>query len=141
MTWLSAVHIVGVVMWAGGLVAVSRPWAARTVPVPPDAPSPALRRRRALYRLVVAPGAYIALLTGIWLLHQEHQLLLQRYIQGKLALIVLLCAADHLTMRSLWRRHREARERFPGPRALAAATAALTLGIVLLAEVRPWGKV
>lgn len=128
MQWVHAVHIFAVLLWAGGLVALTRILAQG----PDDS---ARATGRALYFKLAAPGAFFVFLTGIWMLHQHSALLRQPYMHAKLGLVGCLFAVDHLTMRGLKK---------PGePRRYAllhAATLLLLAGAVILITVRPFIK-
>lgn len=93
MVWLEALHAVATAAWAGGLVAVAV--LDRSRPAEPP---------RALYRRLVAPAAFLALLTGIWLLHREPRLWRSGVVIARLATVGLLFAVDAACQRGLGRR-------------------------------------
>ena len=131
--WLRAGHFLGLILWGGGLLALTALLRAReragegaqgtTGPL-------ALR----LYRRVTGPGAFLALFTGVGLLHLQQPLLKQPWLHAKLTLVAALFVVDHLTLRAIKR---------PGARVVTVAHA-LTwialIGAVALVELRPWAR-
>ncbi|MCB9528396.1 MAG: hypothetical protein R3F65_05805 [bacterium] len=93
MAWLEALHAVATTTWAGGLVAVAILDRRRPV----DAP-------RALYRRLVAPAAFLALLTGIAWLHDDPRRLRAGIVIARLTTVGLLLAVDAACQRGLGRR-------------------------------------
>lgn len=92
MAWLEVLHALATTAWVAGLTAVAvldRRGAAE--------------RPRPLYRRLTAPAAYLALLTGIWLLHREPRLLRSGVMAAKLGCVALLGVVDHACQRGLGR--------------------------------------
>lgn len=117
--WLDAAHLVGVALWGGGLLAVT-----------------ALRRRpgpaaSTVYRWIAAPGAYLAILTGVWLLHTDQPLLRSGHLHAKAAGLVVLGLLDHLAGRP------PAPDAGRRPLLLQAAVASTLAFVALTALLRP----
>ncbi|MFN3202531.1 MAG: CopD family protein [Bradymonadia bacterium] len=128
MQWVRAVHIFSLLLWAGGLVALTRMLA-----LSPGDQVKTLGRR--LYLRLAAPGAFFVFLTGIWMLHQQQALLRQPFMHAKLGLVGGLFVIDHLAMRGLKGPDRP--RRFL---ALHIITLLLLAGIVILIVVKPFIK-
>lgn len=83
MAWLEVLHAVATMLWVAGLTAVALLDRRRPGAHP-----------RALYRRAVAPAAFVALLTGIGLLHHDPRLLRSGVMMGKLAGVAALGLVD-----------------------------------------------
>lgn len=105
--WLAVGHLAGVAAWAGGLL------------------GPALSGRSdsRLYRLLAGPGAFVAIFTGVWLLHRAPGLLTMTHMHVKAAAIIALGALDHLLGRGI----------LPGPLAARGARVGVLVGLVAVA--------
>lgn len=139
MSWLRAGHVIGVLCWAGGLLALTRLLAARAArPVAPEAAERLIAVERAVYFRLAAPGSFLALLSGIWLLSEQRELLRMGAMHAKLGLVGVLLVIDHLSLRGIKR----IGERPAGGRmytALHALTALLIAAVAILIIVRPGG--
>lgn len=138
--WLKAAHVVGVVMWAGGLLALTRLlWAHARRPTAPEAGERLIAVERALYRGLCAPGLFLALFTGVFMLHQAQPLLKQPFMHAKLGLVALLFVVDHLAMRGIGRLAKGVGTVGGGRYAAAhGVAAAVVVGAAVLVLVRPW---
>ena len=146
LTWVRAIHIAGVVAWIGGLAVLTallaRHAAARATIAAPVTEARTARERK-LYRWLVAPSLFVALFTGIWLLHHQPALLEQPFVHAKLVVVALLLVVDHGAMRGI-----EAialgGEGWQGRpiafRALTAALLTLAIAAVIMILVRPWDR-
>lgn len=117
MTWLEAVHGVAATAWVGGLTALAIRDRRR-----PDRRSDRQggdARPDALYRRLVAPLAFVALLSGIWLLHDTPRLLRSPIVLAKLAATAALFVVDAACQRGF------------GRRTPLVAAAAATLGVAI----------
>lgn len=142
MRWLLAFHVVGVVMWMGSLMALSRLLGYHTR-------EPASVRPRFSFvegRLDLGgavPGALLTLLTGLGILAVEPAGWFRAagWLHTKL-LLVFLVAGLHAGLRIRYRRLARQRADQPISRAFFAAAhgtiGLLLLVIVILAVVRPF---
>ena len=140
IAWLKAVHVIGVVTWAGGLFALTRLlWCHGRGDSPPLGSERLLSTERSLYRTVCAPGLFLTLFTGIFLLHQQPALLEQPWMHVKLTAVLLLFVVDHLCMRGprLLSEGRASGRRFAILHGLTLVLMALPAISVL---VRPWAR-
>ncbi len=105
--WLGVAHLAGVVAWVGGLLA------------------PALTGRGGgrIHALVAGPGAFVAIFTGVWLLHRAPGLLTMSHMHVKAAAVIALGALDHLYGRGA----------LPGPLKARAPRVVILVGLVALA--------
>lgn len=142
MRWLLAFHVVGVVMWLGSLMALSRVLGYHT------REPPSVRPRFSFVegRLDVGgamPGALLTLLTGLGLLAMEPMgwFRAQGWLHTKL-LLVLFLALIHGGVRIRYRRMARQRADQPTSRAFFGAAhgivGLLLIGIIILAIVRPY---
>lgn len=106
-SWLLALHIVGIILWMGGLFMLTRHLGMHAEL--PDAPSDALREYESKsYYMAVFPGFLLTLGTGLYMLLTRAGEMLSTdgtwgaTFHAKLALIVVLIIADqfvHFRMR------------------------------------------
>ncbi|MFW5968317.1 MAG: CopD family protein [Persicimonas sp.] len=106
-SWILALHIVGIILWMGGLFMLTRHVGMHVEQ--PDAPIDALRDYESKsYYMVVLPGFLLALGTGLYMLLTEASAMLSAdgpwgaTFHAKLALLVVVIIADqffHLRMR------------------------------------------
>lgn len=141
MPWLRAGHFLGLILWAGGLLALTRLLASHAAkPTGPEATERLVAVEKAIYRFVAAPGAFLVLLTGIAMLHAAPALLKQPYMHAKLTLVVGLLAIDHMAMRGYKKLAKGVGAPTGKWRVVHGILAAVLLGIVLLIELRPWAR-
>jgi putative membrane protein len=141
MPWLRAGHFLGLILWAGGLLALTRLLASHAAkPTGPEATERLVAVEKAIYRFVAAPGAFLVFLTGIAMLHAAPHLLKQPYMHAKFTLIVGLLAIDHMAMRGYKKLAKGVGAPTGKWRVVHGILAAVLLGIVLLIELRPWAR-
>ncbi len=139
MVWWLTFHLLGMVLWAGGLLTVSRMAAYHTSEAPEVQPRLAWMEGR-LYWLVTVPGAVISIITAVGLLanstvHYGEM----SWFHGKMMLVALLIALHtimHVKLKALKLHPENAKK------ALFSAvhgTIGLTLiGILIMVKVRPF---
>jgi putative membrane protein len=139
MDWWRAFHVLGVVLWTGGLLAVSRMAAYHVAEAAAVQPRFAWVEWR-MYWLVVIPGTVITLVTAVGLLASgalPYGSL--GWFHGKMALVVLLIALHatlHVKLKALKARPEAQRK---AVFSAVHGTIGLTLiGILILVEVRPF---
>lgn len=141
LPWLRAGHFIGLILWAGGLLALSRLLASHAArPTGPEATERLVSAEKRLYRMVAAPGAFLALLTGIAMLHAQPHLLKQPYMHAKFTLILGLFVLDHLCMRGFKKLSRGVGSGTGRWGLIHGLIGVLVVGIVLLIELRPWAR-
>lgn len=139
MSWWLTFHLLGVILWTGGLLAVSRVAAYHVVEAPAVQPRFAWVEGR-MYWLVTIPGTVIALITAAGLLSAGPlPYMTLGWFRAKMGLVILLALLHgflHLKLRAL-REHPE-----KASKALFSAvhgTIGLTLiAILIMVEVRPF---
>lgn len=90
--WLLAVHILGVVLWIGGLLATAVVL-AQSAAVDPAARAAIAQPARKLMRLLADAGAALVLVAGVWMLSADASgYFAQHWFQTKLVLVVGLLA-------------------------------------------------
>lgn len=139
--WLIGFHLIGVVLWMGGLLAFSRILGYHTKELPSARPRFTFVEGR-LNWLVAIPGAIVTVVFGVWIA-VEHGLAWFRvasWMHWKLAL-VLAVAVIHLVLTVKHHQVRRAPPAAPMNRALYAAlhgtVGLLLIAIVLLATNQP----
>jgi uncharacterized membrane protein len=102
--WLLLLHVLGVLLWAGGLVLVTR-LLASVVTLAPDARQAAACALRSGYLKVVFPGFLVAFLTGLYFFlgnPGEQPYMKEGWFHMKLTLLLILMVVDHvMVMRPL----------------------------------------
>lgn len=140
MSWLRAAHFLGIMLWAGGLLALSRLlWAHAARPTAPAATARMTAVSRRLYRGLALPGLFVVLFTGVWMLHLDHALLKQPFMHAKLTAVALLFVGDHVCLRGIGSLAQGVGS--IGPRRFQVVhwgSLALLAGIVVLISVKPW---
>lgn len=141
MAWLTVAHLIGLLLWIGGLLAL-----ARLTHLHAAAPtSPAIGQRlvaigRGLYWRFAAPGAFLTVVSGVVLLNADRDLLKQPFMQIKLAVVVLLVGCDHLCLRA-HKRQRTGGGTARQPGWLPWLIVLLASGAITCIIVRPWERV
>ena len=140
LLWIKAAHVLGVLLWAGGLLGLTRLlYAHGSGETPAPGGERLVAAERALYRTVCAPGLLLTLFTGIWMLHEQPALLKQPFMHIKLTAVALLFVVDHMAMRG----PRKLAEGRAGGRRygfLHGATLLLVATIAVLILVRPLAR-
>lgn len=137
--WLRAGHFLGLILWAGGLAALTRLLASHAArPTAPEATERLVEVEKAIYRFVAAPGAFLVFLTGIAMLHQASHHLKQPYMHAKFTLIAVLLVIDHMAMRGYKKLAKGVGSPARKWRILHGLTVAIAAGIVLLISLKPW---
>ncbi len=96
-SWLIAVHVTGVVLWVGGLLAVALVLAQHTQETAAEARAALAKLERKILRAVGEPGATVAILAGIALVWTNSGYYLHaRWLHLKLAFVLLLVGATVL---------------------------------------------
>ena len=139
MAWWLTFHLLGMVLWAGGLLTISRMAAYHTAEEAPVQPRLAWVEGR-MYWLVAVPGAVISVITAIGMLATSPvDYAGQGWFHGKMALVgllIVLHALLHVKLRGLKADPANAKK------ALFSAihgTIGLTLiGILIMVKVRPF---
>jgi protoporphyrinogen IX oxidase len=138
---IKALHLLGVIFWMGGLLAVGSLLTASA------SASTDLRARfgslgRSLYFSVNAPAMALALSCGIAmiLMQPAGYLKSQPWLHSKLTLVAGIFIIDHMMMHRLRKLSQNTAEPSMLERAKWLLAAALTLGAVsvFLAVLRPW---
>jgi protoporphyrinogen IX oxidase len=142
--WLIGFHLIGVVLWMGGLLAFSRILGYHSKELPSARPRFTFVEGR-LNWLVAIPGAVITIVFGVWIAVQHGMVWFRvaSWMHWKLALVAAV-AIIHIVLtikhRQILRAHPEA----PMNRALYAAlhgtVGLLLIAIVLLATNQPMSQ-
>jgi len=92
VSWLLALHILGITLWAGGLLAATLVL-AQSAATESAARTTAAQPARKLMRLLADPGAGLAILAGVWMLLSDASgYFAQRWFQTKLVVVIGLVA-------------------------------------------------
>ena len=132
------VHVIGIVMWVGGLLAATRAIGSQFKETTSDGQAALVRVGQKLLRGFAHPGAGVAVLSGVAMLIIEPAYLQQAWLHVKLALVIALIAVD------LWFTF-SVRAHQAGRGALSARQVRLThgltwllfLGIVVMVITKP----
>jgi len=100
--WLLVVHIVGIVMWVGGLMIVTLIFAQHSQESSPEAQASLARLEGKLFKSMAGPGALLTLLSGIGLIATNpHYYLHAPWLHLKLALVLILIILHGISVRRL----------------------------------------
>jgi putative membrane protein len=134
--WSVAIHVFGIVLWTGGMLACLRLLSAHAA-VGKAAPEQfSLTERRTA--VVMDIGATIALLTGLYLLFGPTKPLTQGgWMHAKLTLVVLGMFGLHGFVRAKVRKFRNGDVR-PLPGFVLPVFLVVALGVIVLVQVRPF---
>jgi putative membrane protein len=142
--WLIGFHLIGVVLWMGGLLAFSRILGYHSKELPSARPRFTFVEGR-LNWLVAIPGAVITIVFGVWIA-VEHGMVWFRvasWMHWKLALVTAV-AVIHIVLTVKHRQILRAHPAAPMNRALYAAlhgtVGLLLIAIVLLATNQPMSQ-
>ena len=142
--WLIGFHLIGVVLWMGGLMAFSRILGYQSKELPSVRPRLTFIESR-LNMLVAAPGALLTIVFGVWLAvqHGAAWFRVASWLHYKLALVVAV-AVIHVVLTIKIRQIRRAAPSAPMSRGLYAAlhgtVGLLLIAIVLLATNQPMSQ-
>jgi putative membrane protein len=142
--WLIGLHLVGVVLWMGGLLSFSRILGYHSKELPSVRPRLTFIEGR-LNWLVAVPGAVVTLVFGAWLWweHGRAWFAVASWMHYKLAFVVAL-AGIHLALTLKHRQVLRAPPAAPMSRGLYAAlhgtVGLLLIIIVLLATTQPMSQ-
>jgi protoporphyrinogen IX oxidase len=103
--WLKWLHLVGVVIYAGGFLSLTRLIGHAVRFESPIARADAFRVFRRMHKFVDWPGLAIMLVTGVWLLLKQPSVYFKNptgYFHIKLTLIVVLLVCEVLLSRKLF---------------------------------------
>lgn len=88
ISWLLALHILGIILWAGGLLAATAVL-AQGAAAESGARAAVAQAARKLMRLLADPGAALAIVAGLWILSQDApSYFAQRWFQTKLVVVI-----------------------------------------------------
>jgi putative membrane protein len=139
MTWWLTFHILGVILWTGGLLAISRMAAYHTVEEPAVQPRFAWVEGR-MYWLVAVPGAVITLITAFGLMSTGalpyDELGWFHGKMGLVALLIVLHALLHIKLKAL--RERPAEQKKAIFSAVHGTIGLTVIGILIMVVVRPF---
>jgi len=142
--WLMGFHLIGVVLWMGGLLAFSRILGYHAKELPSARPRFTFVEGR-LNWLVAVPGALLTTVFGLWLAWQHGRAWFRvaAWMHWKL-LLVLVVVVIHAILTVKHRQIRRAHPAAPMNRALFAAlhgtVGLLLIAIVLLATNQPMSQ-
>src|SRR5690242_19686298 len=94
VAWTLVLHIVGFVLWTGGLLTATQVMASRTQQKSAEASSALSRLELKLFNGVAHPGAAVTVIAGIIALVLQPNQLHQGWMHAKLSLVVFLIALD-----------------------------------------------
>jgi protoporphyrinogen IX oxidase len=142
--WLIGFHLIGVVLWMGGLMAFSRILGYQSKELPSVRPRLTFIESR-LNMLVAAPGALLTIVFGVWLAvqHGAAWFRVASWLHYKLALVCAVVVI-HVVLTIKIRQIRRAAPSAPMSRGLYAAlhgtVGLLLIAIVLLATNQPMSQ-
>lgn len=142
--WLIGFHLIGVVLWMGGLLAFSRILGYHAKELPSARPRLTFVEGRLNY-LVAVPGAVLTIVFGVWLAWQHGMgwFRVALWLHIKLALVAATVAIHAVLSVKHWQ-IRRAHPEAPMSRALFAAlhgtVGLLLIAIVLLATTQPMSQ-
>ncbi len=142
--WLVGFHLIGVVLWMGGLLAFSRILGYHSKELPSARPRFTFVEGR-LNGLVAVPGAVLTIAFGLWLLvdHGSAWFRVATWMHWKLALVAAVVVV-HALLTVKHRQIRRAHPAAPMSRGLYAAlhgtVGLLLIAIVLLATNQPMSQ-
>jgi protoporphyrinogen IX oxidase len=142
--WLLGFHLIGMVLWMGGLLTFSRILGYHSKELPSARPRFTFVEGR-LNMLVAVPGAVITIVFGLWLVYQHGMqwFRVAAWMHWKLVL-VLAVAVIHLVLTVKHHQIRRAHPGAPMSRGLYAAlhgfVGLLLIAIVLLATNQPMSQ-
>ncbi len=142
--WLVGLHLIGVVLWMGGLLSFSRILGYHSKELPSARPRLTFIEGR-LNLLVAVPGAVLTVVFGLWLLYQHGMAWFRvaAWMHWKLAL-VLAVTVIHVVLSVKHHQIRRAHPAAPMNRALYAAlhgtVGLLMIAIILLATNQPMSQ-
>jgi len=117
-------HVIGIVVWVGGLLAATHAFASRLAETTPEGQNALARLQQKLLRGLAHPGAAVAVLAGAAMLVIHPAYFQQGWLHAKLGLVALLILVD------LWFTFRV--------RAFQAGHGPSTAGQARLAHVSIW---
>ena len=137
--WLKLVHLLGVVVYVGGLLALTR-WLGKAVRFEsPTAREETYRVLKRMHVFVDWGGLFLMVAAGLWLLIADSQAkayMSQAYFHMKLTFVVALLVTDILVSRKMFRLRGEGPQ--PGAgyfRALHAVAGLATIGALAAVTV------
>lgn len=88
ISWLLALHILGIILWTGGLLAATAVL-AQGAAAESGARSAVAQAARRLMRMLADPGAALAIVAGLWILSLDASgYFAQRWFQTKLVVVI-----------------------------------------------------
>jgi protoporphyrinogen IX oxidase len=97
--WLLVVHVVGIVMWVGGLMIVTLIFAQHTQETSPEAKSSLTKLEGKLFKSMAGPGAFLALISGVGLTADNRQDLHAPWLHLKLSFVLILIILHGVAVR------------------------------------------
>lgn len=136
--WALVAHIVGVILWMGGLL-IATQLLARLGQASEEARATLARLARKTLKSVAHPGAAVAVLAGIAMVVIQPAYLGQAWLHIKFALVVILIALDLLVTVRFRAYEKGGAEIRPRQARLAHASIALLfLAIAMVAVLKPF---
>ena len=132
-------HIVGFVLWMGGLLVATQVMASRTRQSSPEVRAVLARLETKLFKGIAHPGAAVTVIAGIVVLVLQPGYLRQGWLQAKLFLVSILIALDiiaYARARASQAGRIELQKR--ECMALHSGIALVFIGIVILVMIKPF---
>lgn len=141
LAWLTVGHLAGLIAWIGGLLAVSRLAGLHGArPSHPRVTERAHQIARGMYWRWAAPGAFLALGSGVLMLAARRELLKQPFMQVKLACVVGVIVCDQVCLRRVQRMGDGGGSPDARGRWVSLALALASLGAIICIILRPWER-
>src|ERR1051326_5899176 len=94
VAWALVFHVIGFVLWMGGLLVATQVMASRTQQSSPEIRAALARLETKLFRGVAHPGAAVTVVAGIVVLLLQPDYLRQGWLRAKLFLVMIVIALD-----------------------------------------------
>jgi putative membrane protein len=139
VAWALVFHVVGFVLWLGGLLTATQVMASRVLQSSADARSALARLETKLFKGIAHPGAALTVLAGIVVIVIQPAYLQQGWLHAKLFLVAILAALDVIAYVRARASHAgkveiQRRECM----ALHGGIALVFIGIVILVMIKPF---
>jgi protoporphyrinogen IX oxidase len=139
VAWALVFHIVGFVLWMGGLLVATQVMASRTRQSSPEVHAALARLETKLFKGIAHPGAAVTVIGGIIVLVLQPDYLRQGWLHAKLFLVAILIALDiiaYVRSRASQAGRIELQKR--ECMALHSGIALVFIGIVILVMIKPF---
>jgi len=139
VAWALVFHVIGFVLWMGGLLVATQVMASRTQQSSPEIRAALARLETKLFRGVAHPGAAVTVVAGIVVLLLQPDYLRQGWLRAKLFLVMIVIALD-LIAYARARAFQSGRVVLQKRECLALhiGTALVFIGIVILVMIKPF---